>query len=239
MEPAIMEASKTMLPHEWWMNYGSDYPTMQPCAIRLCSQVLGSGDSERNWRDWDAVKTRQRCSLGADKANKLVHIYCSKKLKDMSHASAYQALMKEWADMNTKLGIGGEDHGLVHKREFHAFPEDWEGPAVLNKDANSQRRLEKKYRGLYIFDKIGEESNVPYHAEITSLEWLNSGRNGAIRWSAGWRVSVVEVQRSEDGLICAKEGAEAETYEVNQMLINLIIASPHNTFVALLARSQE
>lgn len=51
---------------------------------------------------------------------------------------------------------------------------------------------------------------------------------------------MVEVQRSEDGLICAKEGAEAETYEVNQiMLINLIIASPHNTFVALLARSQE
>ena len=154
MDDAIVEAAGTMLPHEWWTNYGTDYPTLQPLAIRLLSQPLGSGDSERNWRDWDLVKTQQRCSLASVKADKLVHVYCSKKLNDASHAGAYQKLMKDWADMNDKLGIRGDDYELNHKREFHAFLEDWEATAVQSKDSNSHRRLEKKYKGLYIFDMI-------------------------------------------------------------------------------------
>ena len=85
-------------------------------------------------------------------------------LHDSSHAGAYQGLMKSWADMNTKLGIGsGDDFGFNHKRQFLVFLQDWEEPAVESRDPNfSQRRLEKKYRGLYIFDKkVGEEQCCP------------------------------------------------------------------------------
>lgn len=52
----IRDAAKTMEPYKWWKDYGGDYPTLQSLAVRLLAQVCGAGDSERNWRDWDAVK---------------------------------------------------------------------------------------------------------------------------------------------------------------------------------------
>ena len=42
MDKDISDATKTMLPYKWWDNYGADYPTLKPLAVRLLSQVLGA-----------------------------------------------------------------------------------------------------------------------------------------------------------------------------------------------------
>ena len=113
----IRDAAKTMEPYKWWKDYGRDYPTLKPLAVRLLAQVCGAGDSERKWRDWDAVKTRQRGRLSSTTANKLVQVYCSKRLKDQNHNSTYQTQMREWAKMNETLGLT-ERYKMEHKRRF-------------------------------------------------------------------------------------------------------------------------
>ena len=60
-----------------------------------------------------------------------------------------------------------------------------------------------------------------------------------MRWTAGWRASDLEEESKGDGALATKEDAKVLTYQINQELINMIISSPHNKFVAFLTQSDE
>ena len=88
--------------------------------------------------------------------------------------------------MNDKLGLT-DRYRLENKRQFVGYLEDWEEAAVTKKDENAKRRLELKYKSVYMFEKADN-----FHGEILGVEWLTSGRDPETkqRWAAGWRVSI-------------------------------------------------
>ena len=83
-----------------------------------------------------------------------------------------------------------------------------------------------------MFDKADN-----FHGEILGVEWLSSGRDPETkqRWAAGWRVSISEVEMKEGGSIASKEEGDELTYEINDELIAMVIQSPYNKFLTLLA----
>jgi hypothetical protein len=230
-DAAIRKAAQKLKPHEWWQEYGGvECPTLQPFAIRLLAQVVGSGDAERNWKTWNFIKSNKQTRLGSGKGDKLVHSHCSfRMINKENDERSYTRQMKQWWEMNEKLGIAGGQH-VARKRAFKAFIESWEKSLIAFKPQNleAERRLSKKYKGVYILDTERED----YQGEVIGVEHVKAGRG----YAAGWRVTVAKVAKKADGT-WGQEEDDPDTYEINAALIQMIAESPLNGFLALVGNT--
>lgn len=241
-DPDVQRCMKTMMPHMWWKKFGrSDFPNLQPLAVRLLAQVVGEGDAERNWRDWDFLVDKKRARMDPETGNKLMHVYCGFKMEDKAQASDYQLQVREWREINDKLQITGDSYISTAKREFRAYIEDWESEAVTSREDNldAQRRLVKKYKGVFIFDR--EPGAPDYHGEVVGVEYQKGKRQRGATTPGQWVVSVVQAIQRANGRWGAVDDKEAEvvTYYINSTLTALVSSSPLNTFLRLVGRAAE
>ncbi|XP_071734865.1 uncharacterized protein [Rutidosis leptorrhynchoides] len=61
-------------PASWWSNYGGEIPNLRIAAMRLLSLTTSSSGCERNWSTFEAIHTKKRNRLEANKVNNLVYI---------------------------------------------------------------------------------------------------------------------------------------------------------------------
>jgi hypothetical protein len=117
-----------------------------------------------------------------------------------------------------------------------AYLEDWEPGLVSSPKENldAQRRLEMKYKNVHIIDtdSTDDKGNV-YQGLITCVEYVKGGVDGGRRFEGAWRVDVTELEKQEDGSYGVPEdGGTSTNYEINVELINMIVQSPLNGFLA-------
>ena len=59
---------------EWWVSWGQEVPQLQQLAIKLVPLLIGSGPSERTWKDVDAILTKKRNRLAMSTAIDLLFV---------------------------------------------------------------------------------------------------------------------------------------------------------------------
>ena len=231
-DPAIIKAGQKCRPHEWWQHYGAyNCPTLRPLAIRILAQVVGSGDAERNWKTWNFIKDNKRTRLSSERGDKLVHAHCYIRMQNREDDEQdHTKQMKEWWSANETLGIDNGKH-VSKKREFMSFIEPWEMPLIDSRpqDTSAQRRLTDKYKGVYMRDSSRTDPRGDFNGEIVGVEHVKASRG----YRAGWRVTVARVVKSQLG-VWDQDEDDADTYDINSLLIQMIAESPLNDFLVFL-----
>jgi hypothetical protein len=74
-DPALFENITTISSKHWWQIHGTDWPNLQPIALRLFSIGTPSCPSERNFSTFSHIWSNRANSLTHERAHKLVYCY--------------------------------------------------------------------------------------------------------------------------------------------------------------------
>ena len=77
----VQQMAKEQPAWKWWMmNGGEHYALLRNLAMRVLSQCSSNSGSERNWSIYKYIHSTIRNQLLADRADKLVYMYCNEKI---------------------------------------------------------------------------------------------------------------------------------------------------------------
>ena len=78
------------------MNATESCPTLRPIAIKILAQCALNSSSERNWSMYKYVHSTICNRLLADRAEKLVYMYCNEKILNILENEDYEEGMPIW-----------------------------------------------------------------------------------------------------------------------------------------------
>ena len=78
------------------MNIAKSCLTLRPLAIKLLAQCASNSSSERNWSTYKYIHSTIRNRLLADRAEKLVYMYCNEKILNILESEDYEEGMPIW-----------------------------------------------------------------------------------------------------------------------------------------------
>ena len=82
---------------KWWMmNGGEHYALLRQLAMKILAQCAANSSSERNWSMYKYIHSTVRNRLLADRAEKLVYMYCNEKILSHIESNGYEENMPAW-----------------------------------------------------------------------------------------------------------------------------------------------
>ena len=82
---------------KWWMmNATESCPTLRPLAIKLLDQCFLNSSFKHNWNIYKYVHSIIHIWLLADRAKKLVYMYCNEKILNILKNQDYEEGMPIW-----------------------------------------------------------------------------------------------------------------------------------------------
>ncbi|XP_071687298.1 uncharacterized protein [Rutidosis leptorrhynchoides] len=139
-------------PASWWASYGASTPNLRKVAIRILSLTTASSGCERNWSTFEAIHTKKRNRLEAEKVNSLVYVQFNANLMKKNERRKERAgrdVLVSHDDVATEAQDWIIDEGLTYELISEA---------TGLKGANEPRRSSRRPRELFEeFDSASEE----------------------------------------------------------------------------------
>ena len=187
-------------------------------ACHVTSKCVGTGMSERSWKDIEIVCSCQRSGvMKSDTTEKQSILYGSAKMKKNQANGDCKFL--NWSYMKIDLGLEQFER-LEHKREgpkkrtFYAFIKDWEVKLLKKNNQAAGAKLLKKYSRIRFIDDV--DSNL-YEVAPENLEFTGK------RKERGWSVIGQPIGYKES------DGQEKLVSRfINSALFELIKKTPQN-----------
>lgn len=93
----VQQMAKEQPAWKWWMmNGGEHYALLRGLAMKVLSQCSSNSGSERNWSMYKYIHSTTRNRLLADRADKLVYMYCNEKILRHIESEEYEEDMPRW-----------------------------------------------------------------------------------------------------------------------------------------------
>ena len=93
----VQQMAKEQHAWKWWMmNGGEHYALLQNLAMKLLSQTSSNSRSKQNWSMYKYIHGTTRNRLLADREDKLVCMYCNKKILQHIQNKEYKEDMPKW-----------------------------------------------------------------------------------------------------------------------------------------------
>lgn len=93
----VQQMAKEQPAWKWWMmNGGEHYNLLRGLAMKILGQCAANSSSERNWSMYKYVHSTVRNRLLADRAEKLVYMFCNEKILQHIESQGYEEDMPTW-----------------------------------------------------------------------------------------------------------------------------------------------
>ena len=235
----------------FWGVAGCHGPTLQKIALALAPLPCSSSSAERNWFELKCNKTKVRNRMNAASLEKIVFVRRFLRIQDnMLKTKVEDADYKQWVKTLLRAaaaaranpgGDGDVSHGGNDPEDmqtlivFNDVIEEGEQRKIngkegraavvclsqLRKDNSARSWLFEKYFNMCFVDKNPEEPdpNVPPLADPS-------------KWEHRQIINVVWARYSGhvvDTVIIDDDSGDRETYVIDEVLMQMIRASPNNT----------
>ena len=239
---AVLGKARTMAAYRFWDKYSGSSPEFSKVALHLSSKVCGSGEAERNWKDYKFVYDKARNRTSSKKQQMLITRYNALRLRagivdpgdiDPREEVLLYGCEEELVDPAAApepLVAGGANE-RVRENPFNAWPESWEDQAIFEPEvsgATGRYQLKTKFVGMHLYDP---DDGVEEHRIIVELEWNKTKPRGwktntPQDWKQWKAVTELDPKHHQDKI--DKEGHEdtLESYWFNDDLYDMILAAP-------------
>ena len=235
----------------FWGVAGCHAPTLKIVAYALAPLPCSSSEAERNWFEVKSNKTKVRNRLGSDVIQKTIFVRRFLRLEDrlLDENNLVDPVYKHWVKVllrdaassdndNSDAADGGNDDDdimslTVFTDEIEADEQrkingrDNDGKRVmslgkLRKDKTARSWLFEKYFNMCFVDKNPEEDDPDAPPLADPSKWEHRQIQNVV-WSRrqGHVVETVIIDDDDDD--------ESESYVIDEILMQMIRGSPHNT----------
>ena len=241
---AVLGKARTMAAYRFWDKYSGSSPEFSKVALHLSSKVCGSGEAERNWKDYKFVYDKARNRTSSKKQQMLITRYNALRLRagivdpgdiDPREEVLLYGCEEELVDPAAApepLVAGGANE-RVRENPFNAWPESWEEQAIFEPEvsgATGRYQLKTKFVGMHLYDP---DDGVKEHRIIVELEWNKTKPRGwktntPQDWKQWKAVTELDPKHHQDKI--DKEGHKdtLESYWFNDDLYDMILAAPRD-----------
>ncbi len=94
--PLAINAAPTMPAYSWWQTFGAGVPQLQMVAVKVLAQPSSACACERNWSTYDFIHSKRRNRLTPQRADDLVYVFSSLRVRDRVQAVDYKANVVAW-----------------------------------------------------------------------------------------------------------------------------------------------
>ena len=150
----VQEMAKEQPAWKWWMmNGGEYYSLLRTIAMKILGQCAANSSSERNWSMYKYVHSTIRNRLLADRAKKLVYMFCNEKILQHIESQVYEENMPTWM-----YDCSGEDENDFDVGPAQCTTEDLERNLEVNMD-EINKILQRKLVGTQLISNSDDDSD--------------------------------------------------------------------------------